>query len=66
MDITANFLDPNIEAAIDGDDQKLATPLQRLTHNAMSGEEVMGLLQRHWLLPQLQKELIIDALSTQH
>jgi parvulin-like peptidyl-prolyl isomerase len=61
MDITANFLDPNIEAAIDGDDQKLATPLQRLTHNAMSGEEVMGLLQRHWLLPQLQKELIIDA-----
>ena len=77
MDITANFLDANIEPATvrvgvslplgtaspaeNQDDRKLATPLQRLAHNAMSGEEVIGLLQRHWLLPQLQKELIIDA-----
>jgi PPIC-type PPIASE domain len=57
MDITVNSPHPNIEVA----DGKLDTPLQRLTHNVMSGEEVIGLLQRHWLLPQLQKELIIDA-----
>ncbi len=46
------------------DSRKLDTPLQRLVHNAMSGEEVIGLLQRHWLLPQLQKELIIDDALT--
>lgn len=68
MDITAKFLDANIEPATvrgasPAEDRaaQLATPLQRLAHNAMSGAEVIGLLQRHWLLPQLQKELIIDA-----
>jgi parvulin-like peptidyl-prolyl isomerase len=64
MDITVNSPNPNIEV-VDRNDRKLDTPLQRLAHNAMSGEEVIGLLQRHWLLPQLQKELIIDdALTT--
>lgn len=64
MDITANFPDLDIEAT-NQDDHKSNTPFQRLIHNAMSGEEVIGLLQRHWLLPQLQKELIIDdALAT--
>jgi PPIC-type PPIASE domain len=62
MDLTANLLDINIETAIDRSNPQLSTPLQRLAHNAMSGEEVIGLLQRHWLLPQLQKELIIDDL----
>ncbi len=76
MDITVNSSDPRIEAAVhvgvasalakaspaeNCNDRKLDTPLQRLVHSAMSGEEVIGLLQRHWLLPQLQKELIIDA-----
>jgi parvulin-like peptidyl-prolyl isomerase len=71
MDITTNFPDSHIEAIVRGtspaenrDDNKLATPLQRLAHNAMSGEEVIELLQRHWLLPQLQKELIIDDALT--
>jgi PPIC-type PPIASE domain len=68
MDITVNSSDPRIEPAVreaspaeNRNDPELDTPLQRLAHNAMSGEEVIGLLQRHWLLPQLQKELIIDA-----
>lgn len=69
MDITANFPDANIAPKADcgaapvenRDDCQLATPLQRLARSAMSGEEVIGLLQRYWLLPQLQKELIIDA-----
>jgi PPIC-type PPIASE domain len=68
MDITVNSPDPRIEPAVceaspaeNRNDRKLDTPLQRLAHNAMSGEEIIGLLQRHWLLPQLQKELIIDA-----
>lgn len=68
MDIAANFLDLNAEAtdrkaspAENRDSRTLDTPLQRLAHNVMSGEEVIGLLQRHWLLPQLQKELIIYA-----
>ncbi|WP_373541822.1 peptidylprolyl isomerase [Chamaesiphon sp.] len=39
----------------------LDTPLKRLCQNAMSGEEVIALLQKHWMLPQLQRELILDA-----
>jgi len=37
------------------------TPLQRLCQNTMSGEEVISLLQKFWMLPQLQRELILDA-----
>lgn len=40
---------------------ELDTPLKRLAQNAISGEEVVELLQRHRLLSQLQRELIIDA-----
>jgi parvulin-like peptidyl-prolyl isomerase len=40
---------------------KLATPLQRLCQKVMPGEEFMELLQQYWLLPKLQRELIIDA-----
>ncbi len=40
---------------------ELETPLQRLATNAMSGAEVIGLLQRYSLLAPLQQELIIDA-----
>jgi PPIC-type PPIASE domain len=37
------------------------TPLQRLCQNTMSGEELTSLLQKFWMLPQLQRELILDA-----
>jgi parvulin-like peptidyl-prolyl isomerase len=47
MKITENWLDP--------------TPLKRLCHNAMSGEEVISLLQQFGMLPLLQRELILDA-----
>jgi parvulin-like peptidyl-prolyl isomerase len=39
----------------------LDTPLKRLCHNAMPGEEVIALLQKFGMLPQLQRELILDA-----
>jgi PPIC-type PPIASE domain len=63
MDITVNRLDSNLDAAsaIDQSKHQLETPLQRLATNDMSGAEVIGLLQRYSLLPQLQKELIIEA-----
>jgi parvulin-like peptidyl-prolyl isomerase len=64
MEITSHSLDAQIETKTTGDLRKLDTPLQRLATNAMSGTEVIGLLQRHWLLPQLQKELIIDDALT--
>lgn len=40
---------------------ELDTPLKRLCQKAMSGEEVMTLLQKYWMLPQLQREIILDA-----
>jgi parvulin-like peptidyl-prolyl isomerase len=63
MDTPIKLLDSKIDAAIDFDrsDYQLETPLQRLAQNDMSGAEVIGLLQRYSLLPQLQKELIIEA-----
>jgi parvulin-like peptidyl-prolyl isomerase len=61
MEITSRFLDTPIETETAGAVSNLETPLQRLATNAMSGAEVIGLLQRYSLLPQLQKELIIDA-----
>ncbi len=39
----------------------LDTPLKRLCKNAMSGQEAIALLQKFWMLPQLQRELILDA-----
>jgi hypothetical protein len=42
-------------------DGEMDTPLKRLCKNAMSGEEAIALLQKFWMLPQLQRELIIDA-----
>jgi parvulin-like peptidyl-prolyl isomerase len=39
---------------------KLGTPLERLCNDTMSGAEVMALVKQHGLLPQLQRELIID------
>ncbi len=61
MEITSRFLDTPIETATAGAVSNIETPLQRLATNSMSGAEVIGLLQQYSLLPQLQKELIIDA-----
>ena len=44
----------------DRDLDKLGTPLERLCNDTMSGAEVMALLKQYALLPQLQRELIID------
>ena len=40
---------------------ELDTPLKRLCQKAMSGEEAITLLQKYWMLPQLQREIILDA-----
>ena len=69
MKTTANLLDPSIVTSTvpviatleDRSNSKLDTPLQRLCQNAMSGEEAIALLQKFWMLPQLQRELILDA-----
>jgi parvulin-like peptidyl-prolyl isomerase len=61
MEIIANVQDPNIAITTIQSTDELDTPLARLSNKAMSGEEVIGILQRYWLLPQLQRELIIDA-----
>ncbi len=37
------------------------TPLKRLCEGRMSGQETIELLQKYWMLPQLQRELILDA-----
>ena len=75
MRTTANLLDPSIvtstlppfdrqepdRAASELETPELETPLQRLCQNTMSGAEVISLLQKFWMLPQLQRELILDA-----
>jgi hypothetical protein len=70
MKITENLLDPSIVTSTLAPPDRpeppqtapeLDTPLKRLCHNAMSGEEVISLLQKFWMLPQLQRELILDA-----
>jgi hypothetical protein len=70
MKITENLLDPSIvtstlapldRAAPPQTAPELETPLQRLCQNAMSGEELVSLLQKFWMIPQLQRELILDA-----
>lgn len=40
---------------------ELDTPLKRLCKNTMAGEEAIALLQKFGMLPQLQRELILDA-----
>lgn len=76
MKITANRLDPNIEqpnvspaaslyqqievSAPHLELSELDSPLTRLCQNRMSGAEVISLLQKYWMLPQLQRELILD------
>jgi len=69
MKITVNLLDSGIVTSTvplpnPSEHQQtsdLDTPLNRLCQNAMSGEEVIALLQKYWMLPQLQRELILDA-----
>jgi PPIC-type PPIASE domain len=68
MKITANLLDPSIITStpianlVDRQQPStIDTPLERLCQNAMSGAEVIGLLQQYRILPQLQRELIIDT-----
>lgn len=61
MKIDKNLLDLGIEAASVEDRAALDSPLQRLSQNSISGEEVVGLLQQYGLLSQLQRELTIDA-----
>lgn len=36
------------------------SPLNRLADRTISGAEVIALLQKYWMLPQLQRELILD------
>ncbi|WP_309734205.1 peptidylprolyl isomerase [Chamaesiphon sp. OTE_75_metabat_556] len=74
MKITANLLDPSIvTSTLPPTDRfssreatptaplDLDTPLKRLCKNAMSGQEVISLLQKFSMLPQFQRELILDA-----
>ena len=63
---------PNVSSAISLSEQvavpaadpalsdELDSPLNRLCQNTMSGAEVISLLQKYWMLPQLQRELILD------
>ncbi|AFY94068.1 peptidylprolyl isomerase [Chamaesiphon minutus] len=68
MKTTANLQDPSIVTSTfpfpDRPEQQqsneLDTPLKRLYQNAISGEEVIALLQKYWMLPQLHRELILD------
>jgi hypothetical protein len=60
MKINANLLDSRIETASVQEPITLDSPLKRLSKNTISGEEVVELLQKHGLMSQLQRELIID------
>jgi hypothetical protein len=67
MKITANRLDPNLEnplvppSAIPHQQiEEPDSPLNRLCQHSMSGAEVIELLQKYWMLPQLHRELILD------
>ena len=69
MKISENQLESHIAIATIQDPIEQVTtktaeresPLQRLSQNTISGEEVVGLLHKYGLLSQLQRELIIDA-----
>jgi hypothetical protein len=56
-----NFPDPDLEIVNNLIETELDSPLNRLCEKRMSGEEIVELLQQYQLLPQLQRELIIDA-----
>jgi parvulin-like peptidyl-prolyl isomerase len=56
--ITSTVPIPNLPE--DRQTSELDTPLKRLCQNTMSGAEVIGLLQQYRILPQLQREVIID------
>jgi parvulin-like peptidyl-prolyl isomerase len=43
------------------DKTRLNSPLARLYHNEISGEEVVKLLHQYRLVSQLQRELVVDA-----
>ena len=58
---SAETIDQHLMSPLDDRDlDKLGTPLERLCNDTMSGAEVMALLKQYALLPQLQRELIID------
>jgi parvulin-like peptidyl-prolyl isomerase len=69
MKTNVKLLDPNLVTATISDrngthdlkEIELNSPLERLSQNTISGAEVVGLLQQYGMLPQLQRELIIDA-----
>jgi parvulin-like peptidyl-prolyl isomerase len=61
MKTTENPLEARIENSNIQNISELDTPLKRLSKNTISGEEIVELLDRYGLLPQLQRELIIDA-----
>ncbi len=68
MKITANLLDrssdtatTSVESLLENQQtNELDSPLQRLCQNVMSGQEIIALLQQYWMLPQLQREMLID------
>jgi hypothetical protein len=69
MKTTAKLLDPSIVSVtlpradrpeLQPTTNDLDTPLKRLCNNAMSGAEAIALLQKFWMLPQFQRELILD------
>jgi parvulin-like peptidyl-prolyl isomerase len=57
--VTSTFSTPNpLEDRQIGEPN---SPLERLSQNTISGEEIVGLLRQYGLLSKLQRELIIDA-----
>ena len=61
MNLNVDLLNSNFATASIQESVELDSPLQRLSQNAISGTEVVGLLQQYGLMIQLQRELIIDA-----
>ncbi len=57
---TETIHQPSVSPLEHQDLDKLGTPLERLCNDTMSRAEVMTLLKQYGLLPQLQRELIID------
>jgi parvulin-like peptidyl-prolyl isomerase len=61
MKINTNLLNSSIVNDDISDRPEPRSALERLSQHQISGEEVVGLLQQYGLLPQLQRELIIDT-----
>ncbi len=61
MNLNVDLLNSDFATASSQEPVELASPLQRLAQNTISGAEVVGLLQQYGLMIQLQRELIIDA-----